>query len=715
VSCRESAPSRPICERARFVRVLVGCCVLWLAGCTPDPREIEVPPIGPLYDGAVPIEASIPDGAVLCESDEDCGDGVACTRDLCLADGYCAHAIDSSVCSDGLFCNGLEQCVPTEGCAPTPAPACNDDDVCTIDICDEEGKRCSHEPRDFDGDGEADWHCAGGTDCDDGDATRGALSIEACGDGVDNDCDEQIDESECGVLAHDRCEDALDVSATGTFEVPARGALHDYALACGAENGRDVAFRFELEAPADVVLRARGILRDGSDEVATLALRDDCDDLTTERKCKSGFPSELRMRGLPKGRYFVVAHSLLAERIVLEMALDEPSEREPNDTCEDAIDVGAGGRFESSFVDIGDDTSLRCGVLDAPDLVYTLELSEESDVELAVTSATGERMHAVLRSSCDEASSALRCISDAPALGRIRRVPEGRYFIVVEGPASREVDFSLEVAVLPPTDDPPGEGCASAIDLPLGVSTPGTFAARQDRIDVRCECAECGSFLRDVVYRLEIEETLDLNLQIEGADTRMYYALRDNCEDPTTQTACGDGTPLSDRLRNVSAGTHYLIVESIEATGFTVQADRLEPTIPVEVEGNGACALAADITASGGVFIGDTGLEDPTYEATCGGGASSPDAVFRLVLGQAARVRASLTADFDTVLYRFGGSGGTTNDCLSGADRACDDDSGDGTNSVLEERLDPGTYFYVVDGYGFGNQGPYLFDVSIVP
>jgi hypothetical protein len=244
------------------------------------------------------------------------------------------------------------------------------------------------------------------------------------------------------------------------------------------------------------------------------------------------------------------------------------------------------------------------------------------------------------------------------------------------------------------------------------MSVSGTFEARQDRIDVRCECAECGSFLRDIVYRLDVPETLDLNLKIEGAETRMYYALRDSCEDATTQTACGDGTPLTERLRNVRAGTHYLIVEAIEATGFTVQADRLEATVPVEVIGNGACALAADITATGGVFIGDTGLDDSTYEATCGGGASSPDAVFRLVLSQSARVRASLTADFDTVLYRFDGANG---DCLSGADRACDDDSGEGTNSLLEERLEPGTYFYVVDGYGFGNQGPYLFDVSIVP
>lgn len=39
-------------------------------------------------------------------------------------------------CSDNIFCNGEEQCSTTEGCLPsTGAPACNDNNDCTLDYC----------------------------------------------------------------------------------------------------------------------------------------------------------------------------------------------------------------------------------------------------------------------------------------------------------------------------------------------------------------------------------------------------------------------------------------------------------------------------------------------------------------------------------------------------------------------------------------------------
>ena len=73
-----------------------------------------------------------------------------------------------------------------------------------------------------DHDGEADLHCAGGTDCDDFDETRGTTRAEICGDQIDNDCDEQVDEQNCGKPAHDSCDDALDITTPGTHVVKIR-------------------------------------------------------------------------------------------------------------------------------------------------------------------------------------------------------------------------------------------------------------------------------------------------------------------------------------------------------------------------------------------------------------------------------------------------------------------------------------------------------------
>jgi hypothetical protein len=706
-----STPSTDV--RARFplvAAVFVWLGLVWLSGCEGDAPLLQVPPLTPERDAAV-VEPPIPDGAVLCETPEDCNDDVDCTRDLCVARGYCVHAPESSRCSDGVFCNGFERCDRVEGCVASRAPSCEDVSLCTIDSCDEENKRCDHAPRDFDGDGETDWHCAGGTDCDDFDPSRGATALEQCGDGEDDDCDGAIDEDDCGTLQHDTCDDALEVGGGGSFSVPVRGARKDYELGCGDEFGREVTFTFELEEPADVTLRARGVRDDGGQEIATVAVRASCDDVASEVECRRGFPPELRMRALPEGRYFVLAHSPHAGSVVLDVAVDEPSEQPGNEACDDAESLSGLARVESSFVDVNDDEQAGCGFEGAADLVYTFELEETADVELAATSFSGERMSVEVRTECGEPTSAVRCISDAPAQGRLRSLPPGTYFAIVEGPASREVDFSLDIALGEPTDAPEGEGCERAIDLPLGETVEGTLAGRQDMVDVSCGCEGCGLYLRDAVYRLQIEERMDVGLTIEGGEARMHYAVRGACDQPSTQSACGDGLPAFERLRDLAPGEHFIVVEAASTAPFTIETEQLPPTRPIEAIDNGVCAQAVAVPTVGGVFVGDTTSEASDYEASCGGGAFSGDAVFRVELEQPALVRAFLSADFDAVLYRIDDFGEGT--CGSIQESACDDDGGGGTNSLLEEQLPAGSYFYVVDGYGFGNQGSYVLDIAI--
>jgi hypothetical protein len=59
-------------------------------------------------------------------------------------------------------------------------------------------RRCRMQPRDDDGDGYASaLHCQSGTDCDDSDARLYAGAVERC-DGLDNDCDDTIDEAQDG-------------------------------------------------------------------------------------------------------------------------------------------------------------------------------------------------------------------------------------------------------------------------------------------------------------------------------------------------------------------------------------------------------------------------------------------------------------------------------------------------------------------------------------
>jgi hypothetical protein len=115
-------------------------------------------------DGDVPVEAEAE--AAACTTVAQCDDGIACTTDLCRADGTCSHTADNSLCgagelcsltegcttgcitsadcSNGVFCDGEEECLAGD-CFAGTVPDCADGDVCTEDRCDAAEDHCVHE------------------------------------------------------------------------------------------------------------------------------------------------------------------------------------------------------------------------------------------------------------------------------------------------------------------------------------------------------------------------------------------------------------------------------------------------------------------------------------------------------------------------------------------------------------------------------------------
>jgi uncharacterized protein (TIGR03382 family) len=127
----------------------------------------------------------------------DCDDSVGCTTDSCNeTDDRCDHVEDDLACDDGLYCNGAEYCDAVDDCQSGPAPDCDDDNVCTDDICDQQNG-CRHSFNTA--------PCDDGDDCTVDDvcsnaACRGTIPDEVCDDGVDNDCDGDTDaqDTDCG-------------------------------------------------------------------------------------------------------------------------------------------------------------------------------------------------------------------------------------------------------------------------------------------------------------------------------------------------------------------------------------------------------------------------------------------------------------------------------------------------------------------------------------
>ena len=185
-------------------------------------------------------------------------------------------------------------------------------------------------------------------------------------------------------------------------------------------------------------------------------------------------------------------------------------------------------------------------------------------------------------------------------------------------------------------------------------------------------------------------------------------SIRTSCDDAMTELRCTSGNPLRQRIRNLGAGTYYVIAESSRAGTFELTYSSSAPTIPTAVSGNDNCASAHVIPATGGLFSGSTATLLPDLGARCGSGATSNDAAFVLTLTSRSRVVASTDgSSFDTVLHLHGAT------CTDRGELFCDDDGGEGATSLIDQTLDPGTYHIVVDGFSSGSAGNYLLEVMV--
>jgi hypothetical protein len=688
--------------------VAVGCDLApndWIVS-EPLPRQRPVH-VGVDDDAGL----ALPDGARACKTASDCDDGIDCSVDECLPAGFCSNRLDSTMCGDGLLCNGVETCSPTEGCIAAPPPTCDDKDPCTIDRCDEDAKACIHDIRDFDHDGEADYHCAGGTDCDDFDDKRGMLARELCGDMIDNDCDESIDEPDCGAVMHDTCEDALDVSAGGVFNISTVGAVGNYSLGCSEASGmRDVVFKFRLDSPRDAKFVASGLHQDGTEELAVISLQTSCGQRSSELQCAHGYPGDLRVRALPAGEYAVVASAAQgAGSILLKVTFSDATETPLNTTCDAATDVSAGGHFDGDFIDIGDSTDTGCGTAKLPDLYYKLTLAAESDLEVSAIGTESKTVTLALRRGCSAEAEEVRCQSDQRILAYYHQLPPGEYVLVVEGPSDREIAFGLDVAVLPPTPPPVGDSCVSPETLKFGELQTLMIGGMQDDVETRC----LGQGAADVVLGFTLEEPQDLNVQVRADDmTSVTVAIQTECGNELTERVCRDGMPLSSLVHALPAGQYFLVIDNYSATQVEVQVDKAPPTPVMAVTGNDTCYSAVEVPETGGLFSGDTRGLQADYVNCAKMPQLSSDAAFRLTLTTAKRVVARVdTSSFDGMLMRFKQPEAGVMLC-EGERSACNDDS---ENHVpqLDEMLSAGTYYFVVTGYSMSDAGTYTLDVSI--
>ena len=207
-------------------------------GCTYEDVEAGTP----CDDGSVcTVAESCVEG--VCGGGEPlaCDDGDPCTDEVCDDAEGCMPSFNESPCEDGSPCTAGDVC--SEGvCTSGGLTNCDDGDVCTIDLCDEQ-VGCAHLPT-------QNACCTGdGIGCDDANPCTTASCDEATGEciqtpntapcddddacTIEDTCEELLCVGEVADCDDDNpCTDDLCSPVDGCLHIPQDGAPCDDALEC---------------------------------------------------------------------------------------------------------------------------------------------------------------------------------------------------------------------------------------------------------------------------------------------------------------------------------------------------------------------------------------------------------------------------------------------------------------------------------------------------
>ncbi|MGI5864439.1 MAG: hypothetical protein ACOX6T_20635 [Myxococcales bacterium] len=525
------------------------------------------------------------------------------------------------------------------------------------------------------------------------------------------------------VPGNDTCVDAVELQFGGsdTVSVPGTtlGAFDDDAGTCGAMDGGDVYYWFEIPGTENRSLIATVTPSDTTYRPAVYIRSGDCTNSTQvacNRASSAGSSAVATALSLAPGIYYAIVDGVgaIGAEFTLDLQLGE--EMVLPEDCTTAQPLV----FVNGTVTVSGDTSIAtadnhgsCGsssTQTAPDLVYsfTVDPSEEPvDLEAVLDDDFDGMIY--LTNACP-ATGDLAC-SD-PGTITARRLPAGTYYIWVDGWSSGSGTFSLTVEKQPSPPPTPGDTC----DLPgtLNFTASGTSFVASASGDTRTEYDDahgtCDTTTgKDVVYMFDTTGMgfRDFRATVTFGGTNMWphLYLRTDCASPDIahEVVCAtrsSGGPMTIEAR-LPEGVYYLWVDTAypsDAHTFDLDVTLAEPPTPPD---NDECTGAIPLTFTDDVAeaSGTTVNSNSHSTGTCGT-MSGGDVVyqFEVPAGDPKMVIATVTRASDAS-SSFSPAVYIRSDCGS-ADAA--DEHGCGTSSsgtavAGAPSLDPGIYYVVVD------------------
>lgn len=495
-----------------------------------------------------------------------------------------------------------------------------------------------------------------------------------------------------------------------TFGVPVTGTT------AGAEAGQQASC-VRGAAPEQVYVlevgeRAQVTAVLDSEYDGALYLRRGCTDASSEVTCNDDSPdddttrSEIRAT-LDPGTYFLFVDGYGEEAGAYQLLVTQAELPSIEEVCRAARPIAPGQAVSGDTSGRPDHFQATCaGGARSPDVVHRLEVRQRS--RLRVRQRTDHDGALYVQSRCGEVTSEVACnddFADDQRRSLVRAVVEpGDYYVVTDGYAAAAAgpySFTAEL------EDAAGSGApGDACDAPTALAAPpdaalevDTFAARDD---LAGSCGGGGG--ADVVYAFDVPRRSLVRATVEESEAVPVLYLRGaDCADAAGEVACQAGVRLD---TVVPRGRYHLVVDGASPLDFGAARVTLDVTDAAPLER--ACRRAPALRP-GRTVRGDTTGSPRRFEATCAGGAASPDDIYRLSVRRPSRVVLDVASEYDAALHLRG-------DCLDpSSELACNDDHEDNRHSRIERDLEPGTYYVIVDGFRDEAAGTYTLDVTVTP
>ncbi len=499
------------------------------------------------------------------------------------------------------------------------------------------------------------------------------------------------------------CADPMTIEAGTPSEGTTQGGQSAMAGSCASGDAPERVYRVTVEERVQL----SAVVQSGYD--AALYLLRTCGQPQTELSCNDDAPDTTRSAieaTLEPGDYYLVVDGYGSEAGAYELMVSFSPLQSVDAVCDDAQPLAVGQPVSGSTQGQANYFQATCaGGAGSPDRVYTLDVPQRSRLRLSQQSDHDGALY--VRRSCQDPTTEIACNDDHVDQQHslvTAVVDPGRYFVYSDGfqtGASGNYTITAEL-----TSDSGGgataDACGGAGALAPGQQiTADTFEARDDYAGT---CGGQGS--PDVVYELNVRSRSRLRLDATQSQFPGTLYVRRNCTDATTEVACA---PMQQGAAAVldtvlTPGSYSIVVdgERPDTFGSVVLAAQVDDLAALE-----RSCRRAPLIRPGRIVTGDTRSGQDSFQATCAGGARSNDVVYRLQIRRRSTVRVNMSSDYDGVVH-------LRSDCTDpSTELACNDDHQDNRHSFVEQTLEPGMYYLVVDGFSTGNAGSFTVDVDV--